>query len=438
MRDDDLRYRKRILRRSHVLKTHRTIPNESFECYTQQQRMISGRKKLDGLMCSICEGPAHGYNFDVITCESCKAFFRRNALKNTETFKCRISDGKCVIKVSTRKRCKACRLAKCFEKGMRADWILTDEERSIKRQKIEDNRRLREMIYPTSCESTSDNIYPLTKAEPLDLDEDANLSLPLDNSTTSSPRSLLESNDLGKIHQIQQAFADSVRLTSLPNEVPSYPQAVELTHPIEMINFPANTHATRLIKYFKLLPDFSQLNEDDKIILIKYNTFALVIMRSSLCYDQSTDTYHEPNTDECIFSGQDLIKCFSYHQYEQSTRCVRNLVYASMNDRLVLQIFLIIMLFSKGSALSTDSEENEPIANNILSIYQAQNIFIDLLWKYCENKYGYKNTVRLYLRLTASSIDTHYQAFATRRDYVKVDDVAQQLVPLMKSVMLIV
>ena len=68
--------------------------------------------------------------------------------------------------MSTRKRCKACRLAKCFEKGklrcggknfctildlgMRADWILTDEERLIKRQKIEENRRLRRMLYPDS------------------------------------------------------------------------------------------------------------------------------------------------------------------------------------------------------------------------------------------------------------------------------------------------
>lgn len=33
---------------------------------------------------------------------------------------------------------------------MRADWILTEEERSIKRQKIEENRRLRQMIYPDS------------------------------------------------------------------------------------------------------------------------------------------------------------------------------------------------------------------------------------------------------------------------------------------------
>lgn len=33
---------------------------------------------------------------------------------------------------------------------MRADWILTDEERLNKRLKIEENRRLRQMLYPDS------------------------------------------------------------------------------------------------------------------------------------------------------------------------------------------------------------------------------------------------------------------------------------------------
>ena len=34
-------------------------------------------------ICAVCGAPAHGYNFDQITCESCKAFFRRNALRQT-------------------------------------------------------------------------------------------------------------------------------------------------------------------------------------------------------------------------------------------------------------------------------------------------------------------------------------------------------------------
>ncbi len=40
----------------------------------------------ENLECRVCGGPAHGYNFDQISCESCKAFFRRNALRNLVSF----------------------------------------------------------------------------------------------------------------------------------------------------------------------------------------------------------------------------------------------------------------------------------------------------------------------------------------------------------------
>lgn len=36
----------------------------------------------DDRMCLVCGDKALGYNFNAMTCESCKAFFRRNALKS--------------------------------------------------------------------------------------------------------------------------------------------------------------------------------------------------------------------------------------------------------------------------------------------------------------------------------------------------------------------
>jgi hypothetical protein len=50
----------------------------------QSGAQLSNHKKpkTGSLTCVICGAPAHGYNFDIISCESCKAFFRRNAFKD--------------------------------------------------------------------------------------------------------------------------------------------------------------------------------------------------------------------------------------------------------------------------------------------------------------------------------------------------------------------
>ncbi|CAD1857027.1 Nuclear hormone receptor family member daf-12 [Caenorhabditis elegans] len=76
--------------------------------------------------CRVCGDHATGYNFNVITCESCKAFFRRNALRPKE-FKCPYSED-CEINSVSRRFCQKCRLRKCFTVGMKKEWILNEEQ----------------------------------------------------------------------------------------------------------------------------------------------------------------------------------------------------------------------------------------------------------------------------------------------------------------------
>lgn len=88
--------------------------------------------------CSVCGDKAIACNFNAVTCESCKAFFRRNAYKE-QRLKC-LFEGRCLITKDTRRFCSKCRLLKCFTTGMKREWILTDEQKHTKRVKIIQNK----------------------------------------------------------------------------------------------------------------------------------------------------------------------------------------------------------------------------------------------------------------------------------------------------------
>lgn len=94
--------------------------------------------KSENKICGVCGDKALGHNFCAVTCESCKAFFRRNALTNKE-FRCPFNE-QCEITAVTRRFCQKCRLEKCFSIGMRKDYIMSEEDKVEKRRKIEQNR----------------------------------------------------------------------------------------------------------------------------------------------------------------------------------------------------------------------------------------------------------------------------------------------------------
>lgn len=68
------------------MQTDHRVPTINTAAMRQQHRKRSysngnfRKRDRNDLMCVVCHAPAMGYNFDQITCESCKAFFRRNAL----------------------------------------------------------------------------------------------------------------------------------------------------------------------------------------------------------------------------------------------------------------------------------------------------------------------------------------------------------------------
>lgn len=110
------------------------------------------KNKLDLKICGVCGDKALGYNFNAVTCESCKAFFRRNALIPKE-FRCPFTND-CKITTVTRRFCQKCRLDKCFSIGMCKDLIMSEEDKAQKRQKIEENRAKKRITTNSNSEGS--------------------------------------------------------------------------------------------------------------------------------------------------------------------------------------------------------------------------------------------------------------------------------------------
>lgn len=176
-------------------------------------------------ICLVCGDKALGYNFNAISCESCKAFFRRNALTSKE-FKCPFTNN-CEITTVTRRFCQKCRLEKCFSVGMVKEFIMSDEDKAEKRKKIEQNRaKKRVSSEPDDSVSSSKNYKRddgITNYTPLD----AVVQYDVLNSTSCSPNSTVQSplnTDMeSSLHSSPVYTQYPVQNASLPYSMKVYP-----------------------------------------------------------------------------------------------------------------------------------------------------------------------------------------------------------------------
>ncbi|KAG8512751.1 Steroidogenic factor 1, partial [Galemys pyrenaicus] len=70
-------------------------------------------------LCPVCGDKVSGYHYGLLTCESCKGFFKRT-VQNNKHYTCTESQS-CKIDKTQRKRCPFCRFQKCLTVGMRLE-----------------------------------------------------------------------------------------------------------------------------------------------------------------------------------------------------------------------------------------------------------------------------------------------------------------------------
>ncbi|XP_035205852.1 nuclear hormone receptor FTZ-F1-like isoform X2 [Stegodyphus dumicola] len=78
-------------------------------------------------LCPVCGDKVSGYHYGLLTCESCKGFFKRT-VQNKKVYTC-VADRSCHIDKSQRKRCPYCRFQKCLDVGMKLEAVRADRMR---------------------------------------------------------------------------------------------------------------------------------------------------------------------------------------------------------------------------------------------------------------------------------------------------------------------
>jgi hypothetical protein len=298
------------------------------------------------LVCTVCGAPATGFNFAVITCMCCKAFFRRNALLGLSALQCRYSSDSCVINLKTRRDCSYCRLQKCFQVGMKKELILTEDLKRIKREKILANRQM--------TLNTIRSIDTLSiKKTPIQLKD-------------------LDLNYLSNIHN---AYENYCRLPLISFEQQEYEalsqQPIKSRIKIQHYFQYFGKYETTLISFFKCLPEFKQFSDDEQLTLSKHNMRFLVRISLIEIIDDQLPIWPSINLLLQTIFGKLLM--------DQTNDLLHNFK-CEINDSTCIRLLLIILLFS---TYNTYNGQTEP-----LKIYKIQEKYIELLWSYLEQYYG--------------------------------------------------
>lgn len=91
------------------------VPPQSLEYPPDPPDTKEGIEEL----CPVCGDKVSGYHYGLLTCESCKGFFKRT-VQNKKVYQC-VADRSCHIDKSQRKRCPFCRFQKCLDVGMKLE-----------------------------------------------------------------------------------------------------------------------------------------------------------------------------------------------------------------------------------------------------------------------------------------------------------------------------
>ncbi|KAM6293204.1 progesterone receptor isoform 2-T2 [Porphyrio hochstetteri] len=197
-----------------------------------------GFESLPQKICLICGDEASGCHYGVLTCGSCKVFFKR-AMEGQHNYLC-AGRNDCIVDKIRRKNCPACRLRKCCQAG-----------RKFKKfNKIKVVRTL-----------------DVALQQPATLQDE---SQSLTQRLSFSPNQ--EIQFVPPMISVLRGIEPEVVYAGYDNTKPETPSSL-----LTSLNHLCERQLLCVVKWSKLLPGFRNLHIDDQITLIQYSWMSLMV-----------------------------------------------------------------------------------------------------------------------------------------------------------------
>ncbi|XP_055499171.1 glucocorticoid receptor-like [Leucoraja erinacea] len=272
-------------------------------------------------VCLVCSDEASGCHYGVLTCGSCKVFFKR-AVEGQHNYLC-AGRNDCIIDKIRRKNCPACRFRKCLQAGMNLDARKT-------------KKKMKAPHSSTSETTTKAVSQDLTLVRP---------SLPVLSPSVTSILEMIEPDLL-------YAGYDS-SLPDTPNRL------------LSGLNNLGGLQMISVVKWAKTLPGFRSLHLDDQMMLLQYSWMSLMV------FSLAWRSYKHSNSS-MLFFAPDLI--FNEERMQQSTmyslcKGMGNIAVDFRNLKVAYEEYLCMKALLLLGTIPTDGLKSQATFDEIRTSY---------------------------------------------------------------------
>lgn len=196
--------------------------------------------------------------------------------------------------------------------------------------------------------------------------------------------------------------------------------------------------AIKLINFLREIPEFKELNQEDRLILVKYNLILLLITRASLNFDSKRELSYDIDTNHSISPADEAfaeyckslyILCYGY-EFNRNAMSIFHVLSSIVNkDPVITQLLMLVTIFSKGVSANYDQE---PVLNDTNHVFNAQSKYIDLLFRYLMEQFSFETVVTKMIRIVEQLLKI--QKFVSDfQNYIRNNIDSNYINPLMKS-----